>query len=519
MKDKITKILMNTALVLVTAYFVYRLIDPYKPRGMLKGQLMVWCIVFAVLAVTIMKIADSNKPNRKAAIQGLDEFKYTAVDKRLMSLKPAGVVFGKYKNRYVCKKPEEDGHVIILGGSGSGKSSTVIIPMLLSNQDIGSFCIDIKGELSYKASDYADSNTVIFNPLDRFSYGYDVFYALNDNSSSQEIYEVVQNVVYSLINIPASEKNPFWKNSARGMLMGLMINYYKKGTKNFIDIIDLILSKPLKEQVEDIINEGNTKSNEYKLLIQFKDLADDTLSGIVVELVNSINLFSTDNDIRYSFRDNVKKFNPLMLEEHKHIFIVIEEHKLMAYNQVLHIIINQALSELEKRPENSKQVLFIIDELARILSSSKIERLLDAARTLRSRKVNLILATQSLDSLMIAYSEKEVQDLVANCSYKVILDASNPSTEKEIIGWCGKYKARKKSWNTGDKASGKGSISYEETDIVTEADLMQLRNTGELILISPYGYNRLKKVSYYEDRYLKEISDKYINNNDVIKHR
>lgn len=518
-KDKITKILMNTSLVLISAYFIYRLIDPYKPRGMLKSQLIVWCLVFAALAVMIMKIADSNKPNRKAAIQGLDEFKYPAVEKKLMSKKPTGVVFGKYKNRYVCKKPDEDGHVIILGGSGSGKSSTVIIPMLLSNEDVGSFCIDIKGELSYKASDYADSNTVIFNPLDRFSYGYDVFYALNDNSSSQEVYEVVQNVVYSLINLSASEKNPFWKNSARALLMGLMINYYKKGTKNFIDIIDLILSKPLKEQIEDVINEGNTKSNEYKLLIQFKDLADDTLSGIVVELVNSINLFSTDNDIRYSFRDNPKKFNPLMIEEQKHIFIVIEEHKLIAYNQVLHIIINQALSELEKRPENSKQVLFIIDELARILSSSKIERLLDAARTLRSRKVNLILATQSLDSLMIAYSEKEVQDLVANCSYKVILDASNPATEKEIIGWCGKYKARKKSWNTGDKVSGKGSISYEETDIVTEADLMQLRNTGELILISPYGYNRLKKVPYYEDRYLKEISDKYINNNDVIKHR
>lgn len=291
MKDKITKILMNTSLVLISAYFIYRLIDPYKPRGMLKEPLIVWSLVIGVLAVMIMKIADSNRPSRKTAIQGLDEFKYPIVDKKLMSKKPIGVMFGKYKYRYVCKKPDEDGHVIILGGSGSGKSSTVIIPMLLCNKDVGSFCIDIKGELSYKASDYADSNTVIFNPLDRFSYGYDVFYALNDNSSSQEIYEVVQNVVYSLINIPANEKNPFWKNSARGMLMGLMIYYYKKGTKNFIDIIDLILSKPLKEQIEDIINEGNTKSNEYKLLIQFKDLADDTLSGIVVELVNSINLF------------------------------------------------------------------------------------------------------------------------------------------------------------------------------------------------------------------------------------
>ena len=130
-KDKITKILMNIALVLITAYFIYRLIDPYKPRGMLKEQLIIWCIVFAVLAVMIIKIADSNKPSRKAAIQGLDEFKYPAVDKKLMLVKPTGIIFGKYRNRYVCKKPDEDGHVIILGGSGSGKSSTVIISMLI----------------------------------------------------------------------------------------------------------------------------------------------------------------------------------------------------------------------------------------------------------------------------------------------------------------------------------------------------------------------------------------------------
>lgn len=351
MQNKITKIFMNIAIVFITAYFIYCLIDPYKPRGMLNEQLVIWCLVLAVLVVMIIKIADSNKPNRKTAIQGLEEFKYPAVNKRLMSIKPTGIIFGKYKHRYVCKKSDEDGHVIILGGSGSGKSSTVIIPMLLSNKDVGSFCIDIKGELSYKASDYTDSNTVIFNPLNRFSYGYDVFYALNDNSSSQELYEVIQNVVYSLISISASEKNPFWKNSARALLMGLMINYYKKGAKNFIDIIDLILSKPIKEQVEDIINEGNKKSNEYKLLIQFKDLAEDTLSGIVVELVNSINLFSTDNDIRYSFRDNVKKFNPLMIEEQKHIFIVIEEHKLMAYfvvNGDTGIVVDKGIDEKGK---------------------------------------------------------------------------------------------------------------------------------------------------------------------------
>lgn len=515
MKDKILKVLINIGAVLVIAFVFYKIIKPYMPRGMLDSQIFIFSLTTAVLIMFLMKIPESNRPDREKAIQGLEQFKYPQVNKQMLSDKPEGVVFGKIRNKYVRKRPDEDGHVLIIGGSGSGKSSCLIIPTLLASKDIGSFCIDIKGELSYKASEYTDSRTVVFNPLDRFSYGYDVFYMLDDKSGNQKIFETIQNVVYSLISLSASEQNPFWKTSARNLLIGLMINCYSKGIRNFIDIIDEILSRPVKEQIEDVINAGNIISNEYKLLIQFKDLADDTLSGVVTEMINNINFFAVDNDIRYSLRDNPKMMNPLMIEEQKHIFIVIQEHKLTAYSQVLHLIINQTLSELEKRPEDSENVMFIVDELARIVSASKIERLLDAARTLRSRKVNLVLVTQSVDSLMVSYSEKEIQDLVSNCSYKVILDASNPETEKMIIGWCGKYRAKKKTWNVGDKVSGKGSISYEETNIVTESDLMQLRNSGELILISPYGYNRFKKAPYYQDRLMKEASARCIKNNNV----
>lgn len=96
--------------------------------------------------------------------------------------------------------------------------------------------MNIKGELSYKSAEYIDKDTVIFNPLDRFSYGYDVFYALDDKSSNQKIFEVIQNIVYSLISLSATEQNTFWKTSARNLLIGLMINYYQKDTKNFRQI-------------------------------------------------------------------------------------------------------------------------------------------------------------------------------------------------------------------------------------------------------------------------------------------
>ena len=64
---------------------------------------------------------------------------------------PCGVVFGKQEKAYIAKPEELDGHVLVVGGVGSGKSSCVAIPTLKAwNQRI--FAIDIKGELYEKQS-------------------------------------------------------------------------------------------------------------------------------------------------------------------------------------------------------------------------------------------------------------------------------------------------------------------------------------------------------------------------------
>lgn len=58
---------------------------------------------------------------------------------------------------------------------------------------------------------------------------------------------------------------------------------------------------------------------------------------------------------------------PVNLNEGKKIYLSIKEDKLLAYAQVLHLIVNQTLTEMERRPEGSAPVLIIIDELPRIL--------------------------------------------------------------------------------------------------------------------------------------------------------
>lgn len=58
----------------------------------------------------------------------------------------SGFLFGQLSGKFITKKEDMDGHILIVGGAGSGKSSCIAIPSLLMWRE-RIFCIDIKGEL------------------------------------------------------------------------------------------------------------------------------------------------------------------------------------------------------------------------------------------------------------------------------------------------------------------------------------------------------------------------------------
>lgn len=442
---------------------------------------------------------------------------YPEVSQQLIAgSKPSGIVLGKYRGKYVCRPVEQDGHYLIIGGSGSGKSSALIIPTLLINNGVPAFVLDIKGELSRLAKKKGDARVHIFNPNDRRNYGYDPFYNLKKESTEQEILETMQMVTFSLISLSTNVKDPFWKISARNMLCGLMIYHYKRGKHNLVDIMDAILGQPIKASIQEVMTGSEPTTAEYRYLVAFSDLADETISGIYAEMASNIIVFANDQDIRYALKHNSLKCSPVDLENGNSIYVVIREDKLTAYNQVLQLIINQTLNALERRPEKSEPILFLIDELPRILSAGKIERLLDASRTLRSRNDRLILVTQSVEALMVVYSENEVVDLISNCNYKIILDASSQKTQHTISEWCGNYKEKKKIWNEAGTKQKTG-ISFEEKPIVEVSDLMTLAQTGEAILVCPYGYFRIQKTPYYKDKILKKLADEVAEYNKTVE--
>ncbi len=423
------------------------------------------------------------------------------------------VVLGKHKGDYVCWNIESDGNLFICGGSGSGKSSCIIINTLLCNADTPALVLDIKGELSAKAVRTGDDRVRIFAPSDPSAWGYDPLYTLDDNSSEQDEFLAMQSIAFSLIPMTASQKDAFWSNSARNLLIGLLLFFYEQGSRDLISMVDDILGSPVAQTVEAAMQTLSPHTIAYKYIVQCSGMPEETLCGIFTEISNAATIFATDADLRRALGGG-RRVNPRMLEEGYSIFLSIQEHKLASYYNLLQLIINQTLGELEQRPENSRPILIVIDELARIVSAGKITKLIESSKTLRSRKVRLIIVTQSVEALMVSYSEHEVTDLISNFPYKAILDASSPRTQKMVCDWAGKYKERRQSVSSGKNRST--TTSYEDRDILYPSDLMTLVQTGELVLISPYGYNRIQKCPYYSDPYFQPLAEEIKTYNQTV---
>ena len=165
----------------------------------------------------------------------------------------------------------------------------------------------------------------------------------------------------------------------------------------------------------------------------------------------------------------------------------------------------QTLKEMERRSEEeTTPILLIIDEFARL---GRMEGIFNALATLRSKKVSIMLAFQSLAQCEVIYSKEETRVLTENCRVKVICECADGETSKTISGWCGKYRDKKENLTRGKNRHK--SYTYEDKPIVEADDLIRLvKKEEEILVISGVGYLRPKKCYYFKDSKLKALADK-----------
>lgn len=409
----------------------------------------------------------------------------------------SGVVFGKQGGKYATMPETTDGHILVVGGAGSGKTAAIAIPTLMSWKD-RVFAIDIKGELYEKTKKArSEAQIKVFNPTDRKACGYDPFYVLRN---TDDLSGEARALALSICPLPADVKEPFWIKAAQSMLTGFIVYLFGQGL-SFSEAMKFIKSQPVKQLISLIMLDKEPGAARARAEIsQFDGMDDKTLSGVFTELSNHITVFATDDNLQRALSGEGRCITPADLENGYDIYCCIPEHKLDQWKDLLGMMCNQFLKAFERRAEGQNTpILFLIDEFPRL---GKIDTISNGLATLRSKKIHIALIVQSKSQLNAIYGKDIAEVIADNCSYKAILKASEPNTQEWCSKLVGTYDKTKKSsnYNADIMGIGKGqgtSQTTEERRIIKPEEFAYLK---DVVCVFPTGYRRLQKANYYEDK-------------------
>lgn len=440
-------------------------------------------------------------------------------DKRLLCKVPQGIVLGRVDSKYLSILPgitPGATHTLVLGTSGSGKTSSVLLSTLLANsinKDKYAFLlVDVKGELLQKGFTPNDK-VAVFNPRRRDLYGFDFLYDINEKSTESQVIETLRRVIYSLIPLRHTG-DEFWPIAARTVLLGLFLFAWEyQQCYTIPQLVDFALSKNLNTLITDIIAEAEDNSVVTRLLSPYGGdcVAEETLGSISSNIGNALQLFSSDSNLRYLTREAPKKITPELLEQGISIDLFVEDRDLETYAPILSLAVATCITYLSspsrekavtQDPQNS-QVVFILDELGRIPEIQGLPSILQIGR---SRGCTVLGCLQSWSSAEDHYGEKVAQDMLTNFSYRVFLQAQPESKDVDMaVKAFGKFNEKKKSVSIGKNKSY--SYQFEEKDILQASDLLTLPDKNKVVVLSPYGAYMLSRCQYFKDTKLSKIAD------------
>ena len=456
---------------------------------------------------------------------------YPDIDSELLSDIPDGLVLGR-KGKQFVRVPLKRGNIlnaIIMGSTGCGKS-VLLLTMLIyqlhhkpkkneSFEPMVFFALDIKPELAKKSCVIKGNKKVhVMNPLDRSSYGWDVYYHLKPNSTDDEIFSELDLISRALIDAGKSEKNEFFYQSGRNITTGVLFYTYKIG-RSFMQGIEYLLDGDLSTVVKKTLEKVEEKADSRMvrtLLSPYADKSGEAFQGIELAVRESMAIFVRQN-VKFFFDGNPRKASPLDLEKKITIFFSIHENLLEEYKTILRLTTMQVMEHCKERPENAHMLTLIIDEAARLGAINWT----DFLATSRSHQISTILAFQGISQMQKVWGKEDAKTLTELCRVIVTLSCSDPDMAKLLGEWAGEYKEEKRSTNNGGKNEGSYSTSYEDKKILTQSDIMSLQDCKEAIAFVKGKYMRMdvEKARYYNIPDLNRISESCLNINENSSQR
>ncbi len=348
-------------------------------------------------------------------------------------------------------------HNLVIGSTGSGKTQTIVKPMvnLLAKKGESMIITDPKGEIYKYSASYLKErgyNIIVlnfrepqrgnsWNPL---TLPYKYYTSGNQDKAIELLNDVALNILYDPSNKSESD---FWEKSAADYFSGLALGLMEDAKEREVNLNSINYMSAVGEEryatsnyIKEYFGLKGEKSTPYIFATSTINAPNDTKGGLLATFRQKIRNFSTGEALSemLSYSD----FDMRKIGEGKTaIFMIIHDEK-KTYHSLMTIFIKQCYETLiDVAQENGGKLPirtnFILDEFANMPPLKDVDAMVSAAR---SRDIRFTFIIQNFAQLNDVYGDNVAEIIKGNCGNLVYLISTEMKALEEISKMCGEVK-------------------------------------------------------------------------------
>ena len=441
----------------------------------------------------------------------------TQTERLTMNGRPANPKYARNKN------------VLVIGGSGSGKTRFYVKPNLM--QMHSSYCVtDPKGTIVLECGKMLEDNGYeikILNTINfKKSMKYNPFAYLR---SEKDILKLVQTIIANTKGEGEKSGEDFWVKAEKlyyTALIGYIFYEAPREEKNFATLLDMIDASEVREDDETYMNpidrlfEALERKEPTHFAVKqykkYKLAAGKTAKSILISCGARLAPFDI-RELRDLMSEDEQELDTLG-DRKTALFVIISDTD-DTFNFVVSIMYSQLFNLLCDKADDvyggrlPVHVRCLLDEFANIGLIPKFEKLI---ATIRSREISASIILQAQSQLKAIY-KNNADTIVGNCDSTLFLGGKEQTTLKELSEILGKEtidlyntsetRSNQKSFGLNYQKTGKELMSQDEITVMDGSKcIFQLRGVRPF-LSDKYDITKHKNYRLLEDYDKKNLFD------------
>ena len=441
----------------------------------------------------------------------------TQTERLTMNGRPSNPKYARNKN------------VLVIGGSGSGKTRFFVKPNLM--QMHSSYCVtDPKGTIVLECGKMLEDNGYeikILNTINfKKSMKYNPFAYLR---SEKDILKLVQTIIANTKGEGEKAGEDFWVKAEKlyyTALIGYIFYEAPREEKNFATLLDMIDASEVREDDETYMNpidrlfEALEKKEPTHFAVKqyrkYKLAAGKTAKSILISCGARLAPFDIQ-ELRDLMKEDELELDTLG-DRKTALFVIISDTD-DTFNFVVSIMYSQLFNLLCDKADDvyggrlPVHVRCLLDEFANIGLIPKFEKLI---ATIRSREISASIILQAQSQLKAIYKDN-ADTIVGNCDSTLFLGGKEKTTLKELSETLGKEtidlyntsetRSNQKSFGLNYQKTGKELMSQDEITVMDGSKcIFQLRGVRPF-LSDKFDITKHKHYKLLEDYDKKNVFD------------